>query len=696
MSGENSNKSGNDGQKIVIQLLKLAGWTSVTPPIQFPCSLGLEHSVKEGSKKYNHNIDGFYQYSSPLIHKHHDIIFISSKHSQKSYSYIKDNINDHIEDICKSLECGAISEEISEYVEKNEFIKNYLGVLFLIASDKDKNTDIVKEIEDSIKTPKFNFETLYIVDNKRATFLLSAINTAQEFNPRAKLKFIFPDTGRNHENESLLLSDTFMPIQYINSSILPIVLENENKISCLIFSIDAFEKDSLKRLIWFAHKVIGYTNEIVIFFPDYDETPHSKDVLSIKQLFKDTDFMMKISVRRYNQYDFITLKQDIPEKESIILKNENRKIELSAKVKNEIDKYLPFGKEIAPLISSTMLSNSDLKEFLLSKGILINSSDKNNTVPLFSSLLLSPRELDLLRNMLAEKEDRPKTVERNAKFSDTNKTLWEVLSKIGFDSNSINLPPNCHFTYKPAFKREDKNNPNEVFLEYEIERENTTKDLLTGKTIHSGRISFNLKNQNLSSELEYTAPQTYDLNIKIFSSIEKSLKSDGYIKEEFDKITFSDFNNESRIDFFRSFLETKGNKVFYDPNIETLKIKPDSSSSNLPKDLEVMKGKVRILNIDGNKLDDLPHVSKDEYKKNILCEKIKIKYKFKFKETEGICYVDICFPNVLTSDKTETEFQTSIILPRSKKFLDVAKELNKFLTREFNLLKENKIKKYRK
>ena len=68
MSGEISVFSGEEGQKLVTNFLKVIGW-NVAGHIQFECIFGEKHKTKDGNKnpRKTHNIDAIFQYDSPLM-----------------------------------------------------------------------------------------------------------------------------------------------------------------------------------------------------------------------------------------------------------------------------------------------------------------------------------------------------------------------------------------------------------------------------------------------------------------------------------------------------------------------------------------------------------------------------------------------------------------------------------------------------
>ncbi len=692
MAGESSVISGEHGHKIVAEILNLIGWKSPAEHFDFSCSLETNHK-KEANKKgrMQHGVDLLFQYPSPLISANHDIVIISSKHYQKKYTNILHNAQNFLFDLAQDLECAKLSDEIHEIVERTDKNENYQGVLFWLASEEDNEFDIVSKLSKEIEFKNTKFNSIFLVDNKRATFLVSAIKTAQAYREGVEIKFLYPHTGKNMHPDNLLITDSFLPVQYINSELIPIVMDDNNKISCLLFCNDIFHKESLKRLIWLSHKLCGLTNEIIIYFRDYDATKHKVEVNAVKQLFRDGNLIHKISIRQFTSHNFVNLKENQGERSIIISDKDQYVIKKSQKVYDDIDKILPYGEMLLPRLSSPILTKKRLKRFLSQKGIFLNTEDKQETVPLFASLLLSPRELNHLKDLYLEKEDTPKEIERIAKWSNSEMSLWQAINQIGFNIKNINPTKNSKIVENPRFTRIENDN-NNIEVRYVVEKQNTTKDLLTGITRHDAVINLTLKNGKLTAKMQHTSHETYKSNIKIFTKLEQNFTANSIIEEKFEKITFGHFeNNNERMLFLLSFLHTDNIPFIEDGDIENIKIRPDNGIDGLPEDLASMQGKVSNLNISGKLLDKLHYIKKKNYRDYLHCERIKIRYKFKCHIGEGHCTVDFGFPGALSKNTNfDSEFQTSIWINDSKTIGMNYNSAIRFLNKEIRKLRLQK------
>lgn len=669
--GEISVFSGEEGQKLVTNFLKMVGW-NVAGHIQYECVNGERHkSDKAKGERQTHNIDALFQYDSPLNHNDKEIVFVSIKHHKDKYvGAISSYFDDFLRDIGQSLQCAPFSGRLVDegFVLETSKQKKYVGIIFWLSSNSDESErDLILELHSQISVPRLiNFDTVYVVDNRKATFIFSAVETARSYRSTAKLKFFYHHTGLNLNADELIIAGDILPIELMNSSLLPIVLEDKTKTSLLLFCNSPFDKDYLKRLIWFAHKISGLSNEIVIYFTDYESTAHSRQIDAIKQGFQDKDVIEKITIRKFDNLSFTRLKEDKIDRNVKEIAFKPKKIAKDTNKKDDtIDKILPFGEMIKPVLSSSQLSDTDLKHFLLRKGIILKSSEKEATVPVFANMLLAPSELDELRNMLKEKEDKEKSVNRTAKWKNVSVNLDSAVQQLGDIFSSITPPINSKMIERPTLKR-IRDNYYEVPIK--LERTNTTKDLMSGTSQHDATVGFILEGQKLSIKLVYTSTETKKVIDKIVVQTNKKLAELELTSGEANKIVFGDFNNESRIDFLLSFSDVI-NDTFSNGKLENIKFKPDDTKENLPEDLEPMKGRVSNLSINGSGLNALNYVKKIEYKRCVLLEKVVVKFDFNHAGNIGTCTAEIGFPSTLNNKiiDEQTELQTILDIKAAKK-----------------------------
>ena len=92
-----------------------------------------------------------------------------------------------------------------------------------------------------------------------------------------------------------------------------------------------------------------------------------------------------------------------------------------------------------------------------------------------------------------------------------------------------------------------------------------------------------------------------------------------------------------------------------------MKFRPDETISNIPEDLDSLKGRVSQLNLHGKELDDTIYFSREEYQSSILCEKVKFYVNYNYMNRSGICYIEISFTGALGRDDfKDTEIRIAI------------------------------------
>lgn len=713
--GEFAIKVGNAGEKMMKDFLALVGWTTVASNESFECTDGKKHKTR-GSKsdRETHNIDGHFFYDNPLNHNEIDVILCSSKHNQDGYAD-KSIAYSHLRDLAQSLECAPNDFNFDEKFDTSaDKIKVYKGLLFWVSSNlEEEDESMVDKISEGIlmddnddvgigKLRGLSYNSIFMLDNRKLKFIYSAITTAKNRHPSSQIQFLFPHTGLNNRSEDLKSFGKIMPIQYINTSLLPIVVEDNGKISVLIFCDSAFEKEYLKRIIWLSHKITGLVGQVNVFFNNYDATNHDSVTNTTKGLFQESDLIDRISLHRINYSSFTLLKENNPlaplevqkprqiqNRQKQIL--EPRNIQLPAE--KDLDQILPYGEMIKPILAASILSETDLKGFLVRKGIYIGGKDKQSTVPLISTLLLSPKELDTLKYLLQSKEDKIKSVPRRSQLKDSSLDMQGLSSLLGnvvanFNKKS-SLPVNSIFHKAPRIQKLD----NQIVINYVIEKQNTTKDLITGKQHNEGKIIFNLSSGVLDCKIDYTSRETLQTGNKLFKKIEDNFLENGIIGEEFFSVKFNHFDNVSRIDFFLDFMKMEEKSRFKGPLLEYILIKPDGGSKEvLPFDLESLKNKVNELAIKGKELHSV-HYFTDEYKTSLLMQRVKIKYEYNIDGFEHKCIVDLDFKNALNYGDVESELHVVLDIPSSRKTKGM--NLNKqkqLLEAEFGKIIQSKYK----
>ena len=157
---------------------------------------------------------------------------------------------------------------------------------------KNSNDDLIS----SISSARIDIECnnpIYIVDNRHIVFILELmkyIKSLQNYN----YSFYYPSTGLNINPVTRKNTGDFLPVEYINSSLIPFKLENKNNPNetiLFIGTIEDFEKDSFIRLMGLAKDLsTNLAGQVIIGFPDFNNLLHEDVVKTSKLGFQDANY----------------------------------------------------------------------------------------------------------------------------------------------------------------------------------------------------------------------------------------------------------------------------------------------------------------------------------------------------------------------------------------------------------------------
>ncbi|WP_294962709.1 hypothetical protein [uncultured Flavobacterium sp.] len=305
MGGEVSKRNGEFGEERVEKFLELIGWNNPRKGVPIKCINQDNHnkSIKSGS----HGIDFGYTYISPLIDGELIDLSISSKFTAGNYPNSPNaKFKEYIFDLSTTIECYDGTEKKAEILRgfRNfEKIKN-IGVLFWLTNSKEIEKGLFEKISTSRFDDELSFETIYVVDDYRYNFITKSIKFGKNFFPGGNLDFHYPDTGKNILPIYKKSYGQFLPVEYINSSILLLRLENPNSNEniLMISVLDNFHKDDFKMLLGLSQNLSkAWASKTIICFPDYNFIDHGEEVKSIISQFEEVYIKKNIEVLNYNE-----------------------------------------------------------------------------------------------------------------------------------------------------------------------------------------------------------------------------------------------------------------------------------------------------------------------------------------------------------------------------------------------------------
>jgi len=630
--GEVSKNSGELGEKYVSNFLNLIGWTNHQEGLSIECIEPEKHNTnnsKNGRK--THGIDKLYTYISPmdtstLIHS-----IVSVKHTQDEYpSSPNSKFKEFMQDLAYTIECYPESELIiqnrSNYNVEDEKI---IGLLFWISSKSDRNYSIINNLQN----PRLNDDLLYdriqIIDNDRMEYISKSIDLIKIKYKNYKYSFYYFETPNNIADKEKQSSGKVLPIEMLNSDIQIYKLEKDKEIILVLVLKDNFHKDILKRIFGLAHRLSNnLTSNIHIYFKNFEhEVQENKNIVNnIKQQFKDKSFIEHTFVFGYD----IGFKNTQVQSETT-LEIPNEKLE---KPPYDNGSLLPYGEHLRALLSSSLISASELNTLLKKKGIYICNPTKENTIPVLSSLILTPNEFEILKEHQKNKEDKEKR--QDTKIKTLNKQNAQDLKKHlkSFNLNKIDTNKFRNYEYKtPNINFALDKDKQILTAEYEIKRKQGNKSWHEQIDIFKGQVIIDCSKDELEiiTKSISTAKETLYINRLIINHVKEQLKKAKVISEttKEEKILMNDMTNEEILQFLLAFTNNSKLKNIEFNDIISIDIEIDETVT-LPNDSQIkwMEEKIKKLKLDGKKIEDIEILSKNENHKYLKCWGIVASFNF--------------------------------------------------------------------
>lgn len=315
------------------------------------------------------------------------------------------------------------------------------------------------------------------------------------------------------------------------------------------------------------------------------------------------------------------------------------------KIPDNINRFLPFGESLRAILQHDSIKDKERRQLLRMKGVFVNNSDEESTFPILMTALLSPSEFDFLKDRLQAKEDRDKTITRTLEW-ETSKTLISAIPE-NFNIQEIikTTFPKYNVIGNPNFKMLDKN-PNKISLDFKCETNNYSRPWFRGKNEFKGSVTLEkviTEDKIVQLQIIHTSPETTDIAEKVSKSLEKHFKENNYMNpsKEIQRILYRNFTNEERIRFLLSMTDSNG--FFTYTKAIFLDIGPDPSEV-LPSDIRWLElAKVRELNINGEKLHELPFLKDKSLHKYMELSEMEIIYDFQLPSVEGSCIIRFGF-----------------------------------------------------
>ena len=300
--GEIAKSSGEYGEKIVANLLKLIGWENVNNGVTVPCVYEEKH-IKEGKKtSEKHGIDYVFQYKSPLrdATKHDILISVKCRDKYpKTEIGVKSKFKEFLVDLAYATECYP-SCDVSKRKVHNTDKKVISGLIIWIDRNREDGREyesVVDKIGGFYLKEDCTYDTIALIDNKRAQFLYTILTFTHTRYGKEHVGFFYINTGLNNANLNRLYIGNVIPFEYINSDVIPLAITTDISKILFLATTDSFCEEYLMRLIGLAQELTNaWAANVVIAFPDYNKFEHNENVINAKNSFDDSNFVNKIEV----------------------------------------------------------------------------------------------------------------------------------------------------------------------------------------------------------------------------------------------------------------------------------------------------------------------------------------------------------------------------------------------------------------
>lgn len=306
MAGEKSKSSGEYGEKIATNLLKLIGWDNAYSGKDIPCVNKDIHKGAEGNPRQKHGVDFIVKYECPLVSRLERDVLISVKHREgypKTQSRITSEFKSYLKDISEATECYPSHEIFKERVGTSKKIDISNVIMWFNSINGEEDKGIISEVQGFRNSDNISYKTVYLLDNKKANFLYNSIKYVYSLD--SNFFFYYPDTGFNMDTTERTHQGHLLPVQYINSPIQLFKLIQATGDCLIITSEDSFALEYLERLLQLARLVTeSWAAKIVIAFPDYNAYANGGDVKKSLAKIKDTNFSQRVIVDKYGSFDF--------------------------------------------------------------------------------------------------------------------------------------------------------------------------------------------------------------------------------------------------------------------------------------------------------------------------------------------------------------------------------------------------------
>ncbi len=334
----------------------------------------------------------------------------------------------------------------------------------------------------------------------------------------------------------------------------------------------------------------------------------------------------------------------------------------------DIRRIVPFGEYLRGFVNQKYITPSELNRILKERGVFALNSEKEFTVPLLQTLLLSPSEFDKIRDAFSTREDNRKVNSSDINWvHDANIFVPELMNADVSSFIKTNLPT-CSLE-RPVKFSPVGSNTNHLKAEISIQRNDINKSWYEQTNLFEATIEI-IKDKDGKGRIivSHTAPETKELAEFVVKQQVRKYKERNIVapQDEPRKIFFKDFSNSERFVFFFRLTTNLESDYFGCQSIKDISIKPEET--DLPDKIKWMEELNKIL-LSGKSLGSKEFIKDNSLHKHLIVWSIDSVYTYEYKGESGTFTVNFGFPDYPKKSEN-AEFELNISSIRPSKALD--------------------------
>lgn len=303
--GETSKTSGENGEKITKELLKLMGWRNLQEGVSVPCN------NKSHNREKTHGNDFVFIYNNPLHDHRTDIVYVSSKNVKSGYPKgdqgVKSAFKKHLAELDETVSCSKISNEINGSIKifPGRKEKRHIGLLFWLHGNRESIDRDIKPLMSNIQLDLSSNCPLYLIDMSRATFIKEAITHFQGIKQGKEYHFYYPKLGSVIASADERYGE-LLPIELIVSDLIPIRFMLGEKPSLCLYAKQAFSEESLKKLCSLALDFAdGWVEDIFIGLESYHPANDKQKKDAVLMAYPERKANIKVFCYKQSIFDLL-------------------------------------------------------------------------------------------------------------------------------------------------------------------------------------------------------------------------------------------------------------------------------------------------------------------------------------------------------------------------------------------------------